>query len=215
MTVITRSFQARTLSLRGEIPMADHRAGAACGRGPDHAARRHVRACRHMLMKARTATRFTAPGDNALRGRVMRPEMRVAVRFKKSVKKQDSKSPRPFSRRGLLKFCDDEDLPVICPTCQTLMAAANVVARCLFKSLHRRRGFSGGHRFGCFDRWRRRTYGGGSLVLRDRCRLMLHYGRRLSRTSSPWTRPPHSPGMRDRRSCSIPNERTCHCAHRS
>jgi hypothetical protein len=32
----------------------------------------------------------------------------------------DSKSPRPVSRRGLQLFCDDGDMPVICPTCQTL-----------------------------------------------------------------------------------------------
>ena len=28
------------------------------------------------------------------------------------------KNPRPVSRRGLLNSCDDEDIPVICPTCQ-------------------------------------------------------------------------------------------------
>ena len=30
----------------------------------------------------------------------------------------DSKSPRPVSRRGLQNSCDDEGMPVICPTCQ-------------------------------------------------------------------------------------------------
>ncbi|MDO8397219.1 MAG: hypothetical protein Q7T45_05320 [Bradyrhizobium sp.] len=31
----------------------------------------------------------------------------------------DSKSPRRIFRRGL-KSCDDEDMPVICPTCQII-----------------------------------------------------------------------------------------------
>jgi len=33
--------------------------------------------------KARTATRFATPGDNALHGRMLRPNLRVAVRLKK------------------------------------------------------------------------------------------------------------------------------------
>ena len=45
--------------------------------------RRHVRACRLLLVKARTATRFATPGDDAPHGRMLRPEMRVAVRSKK------------------------------------------------------------------------------------------------------------------------------------
>jgi hypothetical protein len=35
------------------------------------------------IEKARTATRFATPCDNALDGRMVRPEMRVAVRLKK------------------------------------------------------------------------------------------------------------------------------------
>jgi hypothetical protein len=34
----------------------------------------------------------------------------------------DSKSPRRIFRRGL-NSCDDEDMPVICPTCQVLPKA--------------------------------------------------------------------------------------------
>jgi hypothetical protein len=34
----------------------------------------------------------------------------------------ESKSPRRIFRRGL-KSCDDEDMPVICPTCQVLPKA--------------------------------------------------------------------------------------------
>ena len=35
----------------------------------------------------------------------------------------DSKSPRRIFRRGL-SCCDDEDMPVICPTCQNIFAGS-------------------------------------------------------------------------------------------
>jgi hypothetical protein len=35
----------------------------------------------------------------------------------------DSKSPRRVFRRGLIS-CDDEDMPVICPTCQNIFAGS-------------------------------------------------------------------------------------------
>jgi len=35
----------------------------------------------------------------------------------------DSKSPRRIFRRGL-NSCDDEDMPVICPTCQNVFAGS-------------------------------------------------------------------------------------------
>jgi hypothetical protein len=35
----------------------------------------------------------------------------------------DSKSPRRIFRRGL-SCCDDEDMPVICPTCQNVLAGS-------------------------------------------------------------------------------------------
>jgi hypothetical protein len=52
-------------------------------------------------------------------GRMGRAEMRTATPFKKLAiqKARDSKKPRPVSRRGL-NSCDDEHMPVICPTCQ-------------------------------------------------------------------------------------------------
>jgi hypothetical protein len=34
---------------------------------------------------------------------------------------EPAKSPRPIFRRGLQNSCDDEDMPVICPTCQILL----------------------------------------------------------------------------------------------
>jgi hypothetical protein len=34
----------------------------------------------------------------------------------------DSKSPRPVAGAGFQISCDDEDMPVICPTCQILIA---------------------------------------------------------------------------------------------
>jgi hypothetical protein len=36
------------------------------------------------------------------------------------IQKSKLKNPRPVSRRGL-NSCDDEDMPVICPTCQILL----------------------------------------------------------------------------------------------
>jgi hypothetical protein len=41
----------------------------------------------------------------------------------------DSKSPRPVSRRGLQISCDDEDMPVICPTCQIHLGAGRLNGR--------------------------------------------------------------------------------------
>jgi hypothetical protein len=35
----------------------------------------------------------------------------------------DSKSPRRIFRRGLIS-CDNEDMPVICPTCQNVFAGS-------------------------------------------------------------------------------------------
>ncbi len=36
----------------------------------------------------------------------------------------DSKSPRRVPRRGLQSSCDDENMPVICPTCQNFSGAS-------------------------------------------------------------------------------------------
>ena len=41
----------------------------------------------------------------------------------------DSKSPRPVSRRGLNYFCDDDVMPVICPTFQTLKLSVSTSTR--------------------------------------------------------------------------------------
>jgi hypothetical protein len=90
--------------------MADRREGPRAVVDLGHAACRHVRACRLTLIKARTATRFATPGDNALLGRMVRPEMRVAVRLKKPA--------AGFPGAGSKTSCDDEDMPVICPTAQ-------------------------------------------------------------------------------------------------
>jgi len=63
----------------------------------------------------RTAARLQTPRGNTLTWEI------VASRIRPS---SDSKSPRPISRRGLQLFCDDDDMPVICPTCQTLKVSA-------------------------------------------------------------------------------------------
>jgi hypothetical protein len=52
------------------------------------------------------AARFGAPGSGW-------PDSAVS----------DSKSPRRIFRRGLISY-DDEDMPVICPTCQNVFAGS-------------------------------------------------------------------------------------------
>src|ERR1700730_9787535 len=59
-------------------------------------------------------------------------------------------------------------MPVICPTCQILLAYPSILrAEILFKSLNWRRGFCAGRRLGRIGR-RRRTYCGGRLLLHSR-----------------------------------------------
>jgi hypothetical protein len=133
----------------------------------------------------------------------------------------DSKSPRPVSRRGL-NSCDVEFMPMICPTCQIF--CVTLADAFLFKSLDRRCGLVADNRFGSFGNWRRglnagngfgsfdggrRTNLGGRLFPGSDAGLRCVPGPR-SRCGSP-----HSPGTRDRGSCRISNERTCHRAHGS
>src|SRR5436190_14326475 len=80
-----------------------------------HVACRRVRARRQKL-KTRTATRLQTPRGNTLTWDDSASRMRPP---------SGSKSPRPVSRRGLCYSCDDEDMPVICPTCQTVPETAN------------------------------------------------------------------------------------------
>ena len=186
---------------------------AACERDPWPRRVRHVRAAGKT--KWRFGPRYALRRLATLRcaGRMARPEMRIAVRFKKS----DSKNPRPVSRRGLRYSCDDEDMPVICPTCQIFWNDRRSSPTRLFKSLNRRRGFLRGNRFRSFDN-RRWSHSGGSLLLV--CRLLgrgLRDSTGLRGISSTGSRSgsPNSPRMRDRGTCGISNERACHRAHRS
>src|SRR3981189_447017 len=114
------------------IRMADRRGGAAGERGPGPAACPHVRAGPVIeydpekweavfrrdiaqLEKARTAARLRRVLRHcADMGRMWRHEILSAVRFKK---------PATGSRRGL-NSCDVVHMPVICPTCQILLARA-------------------------------------------------------------------------------------------
>jgi hypothetical protein len=64
--------------------------------------------------EVRTAARLRRSGDEAW-GDVA-PRYAAAVRFEIRNKKARS----GFFRCGLYDFCDDEDMPVICPTCQSL-----------------------------------------------------------------------------------------------
>src|SRR5438105_1129274 len=99
---VMRSFQARTLSLeRGRVrtwTSSTSHADAFAHAGNN-------------LNKTRTAARLQTPRGNTLTWEDSASRMRPP---------SDSKSPRPVSRRGLCYSCDDEDMPVICPTCQIL-----------------------------------------------------------------------------------------------
>ena len=79
-----------------------------------HAASRRVRAHRQIFDNSDDGSLADA-SHTALTWEI------VASRIRPS---SDSKSPRPISRRGLQLFCDDDDMPVICPTCQTLKVSA-------------------------------------------------------------------------------------------
>ena len=62
-----------------------------------------------------------------------------------------------FPGAGFENSCDDDDMPVICPTCQIFCVA--VASALLFKSLYWRRGFLLGKRLRGSDRWRRNDFG--------------------------------------------------------
>jgi hypothetical protein len=87
--------------------------GAACSRDLGHAARRHVRARRLMMISGFERRRARdAPGDG-------RWEMRRRDKRPPSDSKISTKKPAAdFSARALHDFCDDDNVPVICPTCQ-------------------------------------------------------------------------------------------------
>jgi len=110
-----------------------------------------------------------------------------------------------FPGAGFCNSCDDEDMPVICPTCQTLFWKQPPISwRLLVKPLNRWRGCSGGNRFGGFcDRQRRRL--GGSLLLCPGIGLYYTARARMSGT----------PGMCDRGASRVSDERARHRADRS
>jgi hypothetical protein len=116
------------------------------------------------------------------------------------------KNPRPVSRRGLLNSCDDDNMPVICPTCQNFLTRLQIYPPALlFKSLNRwRRGSLGGKRRGP-DRWRRTCRG-------DRLSLRCRTGLRRMPCPGPRWGSLHSPGARNRRPGGVSDERTRHRA---
>ena len=98
-------------------------------------------------------------------------------------------------------------MPVICPTCQIPPGACSICASTyLFKALNGRRAIPGRRRFRRPGN-RRRTYPGGGLLLSSAL------GRCGAADSRPRSGPPYSPGMRDRRTCGISNDRTRHRTH--
>jgi hypothetical protein len=110
--------------------------GAACERDLGHAACRHVRACR--LIKHDPEMVFSHDKRDALPGIMLSFDGSDGSSIKTRLASMrcmggcgvlnmrppsDSKSPRPVSRRGL-DYCDDDNMPVICPTRQDLFARA-------------------------------------------------------------------------------------------
>ncbi len=108
--------------------------GAACERDLGHAACRHVRACR--LIKHDRAVIFAWDQRHALPGIMLSVNGSDGSSIKTRLASMrcmegcgvlnmrppsDAKSPRPVSRRGL-DYCDDVNMPVICPTRQDLFA---------------------------------------------------------------------------------------------
>ena len=119
----------------------------------------------------------------------------------------DSKSPPPVSRGGLQNSCDGELMPVICPTCQLPPSARSICASMyLFKALDGRRAIPDRGRFRRPGN-RRRTYSGGSLLLNSAL------GRCCAPDSRSRRRPSYSPGMRDRGTRGISNDRSRHRTH--
>jgi hypothetical protein len=58
---------------------------------------------------------------------MLRPECGRRPIQKFRLKITDAKSPQPVSRRGLdcsVNSCEDDNVPVICPTCQIFLRAA-------------------------------------------------------------------------------------------
>ena len=122
MTVFARSFQARTLSL-SQRPRADA--------DHVHAARRRVRARRQnskdtirnrvkrfcAIMAQKFGRRLACRRLAAIRshGRMMRPECG---------RRPNEKARGRFPGAGCCDFCDDEQMPVICPTCQLIFKTA-------------------------------------------------------------------------------------------
>lgn len=92
------SFQARTLSLEGRPRAGAFARAGKIEKGSDGGARQG--ALRQALHGDWCAPR--PPSDSG-----------IGIR----------KSPRPVSRRGRFNSCDDDNMPVICPTCQIFSKA--------------------------------------------------------------------------------------------
>jgi hypothetical protein len=59
---------------------------------------------------------------DTLLGEMVRPCNAAAVRFRKPDSTiANEKARGQFPGAGFCDFCDDEDMPVICPTCQTFL----------------------------------------------------------------------------------------------
>jgi hypothetical protein len=155
--------------------------------------------------------------DNADMGECCVPNA-AAVRYEIFRFKKPAAS---FPARAPKKSCDDEDMPVICPTCQIfLWSPVDRAPALLLKSLHRGRGSCGydWRRSFCRTRFnrpgnRQRVHLGSRLLLGSSLRgcagLRYMPGARRRRGM------PNSPGMRDRGSSGISNQRSRHRAHRS
>jgi hypothetical protein len=132
----------------------------------------------------------------------------AAVRFKNPIQKARGRFPGAGSIVAL-NSCDDDNVPVICPTCQFYRRGGIVSRRRrLFKPLNRR------HRVG-----RRRLVRSGGRRWRTRAACSLYLGRRARLCCSLDPRTPRgmsqSPGVRDRRPGGIADKRAGHRTDRS
>ena len=67
---------------------------------------------------------------DTLLGEMVRPCNAAAVRFRKPDSTiANEKTRGQFPGAGFCNFCDDGDMPVICPTCQTFFGRTHAVCR--------------------------------------------------------------------------------------
>jgi hypothetical protein len=115
------AVRAQTIWGANLIPL-----GAACG-GGDDPRRKPARSrapAKAYGERARTTARPRRPGDGRweMRRRAGQPPSDWGI----SERSFQRKSPRRISPCGPYDFCDDDIMPVICPTCQTILTVTEL-----------------------------------------------------------------------------------------